>query len=271
MKRRDFLKTSLAASTLAGAAAWLAPRSASAADAAPAAGREFYELRLYHLRRGSKQKLFDDFMKNAAIPAMNRAGIGPVGVFNVMTGPDSPTAYVLQPFKSAADFATANDRVRADADYQKLGAEFINAPATDPAYVRVESSLMVAFPGMPRLEVPADIKGKSSRVFELRTYESHSKKANQKKIEMFDIGEIAIFRRAGLWPVFFGETLVGAKLPNLTYLLGYADMAARDKAWGAFGGDPEWRKLSSTPGYTDPEIVSNISNVMLRPAGYSQI
>lgn len=273
MKRRDFLKNSLAASTLAGAATWLAPRSAAAAEtaAAIAGPREFYELRLYHLRRGPKQKLFDDFFKNAALPAMNRAGIDPVGVFNVMTGPDSPTVYVLMPFKSAEDFATANDRVRADADYLKSGAKFINAPASEPAYIRVESSFMVAFSGMPKLEVPADIKGKSSRVFELRTYESHSKKANKKKIEMFNIGEIAIFRRAGLWPVFFGETLVGARLPNLTYMLGYENMAARDNAWGAFGSDPEWKKLSSTPGYTDPEIVSSISNVMLRPTGYSQI
>ena len=35
--------------------------------------------------------------------------------------------------------------------------------------------------------------------------------------------------------------------------------------------DAEWKKLSSTPGYTDPEIVTNISNVFLRPAPYSQI
>jgi len=40
---------------------------------------------------------------------------------------------------------------------------------------------------------------------ELRTYESHSKKANLKKIEMFNTGEIAIFRRAGLSPVFFAK------------------------------------------------------------------
>ena len=39
----------------------------------------------------------------------------------------------------------------------------------------------------------------------------------------------------------------------------------------AFSGDPEWKKLSTTPGYTDPEIVSNISNTYLRPAAYSQI
>src|SRR5205823_13591588 len=150
-------------------------------------------------------------------------------------------------------------------DYQKTGAEFINAPATDPSYVRVESSLMVAFAGMPELEAPAAAKGNQPRIFELRTYESHSKKANKKKIEMFNNGEIAIFRRTGLAPVFFGETLIGAKLPNLTYMLTFDNMAAHDKNWGAFASDPEWKKLSSTPGYTDPEIVTNISNVFLRP------
>jgi hypothetical protein len=130
---------------------------------------------------------------------------------------------------------------------------------------------MVAFEGVPKLEVPAATKDNTPRLFELRTYESHSKKANKKKIEMFNRGEIAIFRRAGLAPVFFGETLVGAKMPNLTYMLAYPDMAAHDKNWGAFISDPEWKKLSTTPGYTDPEIVSNISNVFLRPTAYSQI
>ena len=66
---------------------------------------------------------------------------------------------------------------------------------------------------------------------------------------MFNKGEIAIFRRAGLTPVFFGETLVGADMPNLTYMLVYEDMAAHDKQWSAFGADPEWKKLSTTPGY----------------------
>ena len=112
---------------------------------------------------------------------------------------------------------------------------------------------------------------KKPRLFELRTYESHSKHANKKKIEMFNTGEIAIFRRTGLTPVFFGETLIGSKLPNLIYMLVFENMADHDKSWGTFGPDPEWKKLSSTPGFTDPEIVSNISNIFLRPAAYSQI
>ena len=188
-----------------------------------------------------------------------------------MTGPDSPTFYVLIPYPSLETYVTASHALGQDAEYQKAGAEFINAPATDPAFVRMESSLMLAFEGMPKLEVPELAKAPKPRFFELRTYESHSKKANKKKIEMFNVGEIAIFRRAGLTPVFFGETLIGPKLPNLTYLLVYEDMAAKDKSWGAFGADPEWKKLRSTPGFTDAEIVSNISNTFLRPTAYSQI
>ncbi|HVG38767.1 MAG TPA: NIPSNAP family protein, partial [Pyrinomonadaceae bacterium] len=61
------------------------------------------------------------------------------------------------------------------------------------------------------------------------------------------------------------------QLPNLTYMLTFENMAAHDRNWGAFVSDPEWKKLSATPGYTDPEIVTNISNVFLRPTPYSQI
>lgn len=265
MKRRDFLQSTLAATGLAS----LKLRAADSAAAPPA--REYYELRRYHLRRGPNQKRFDDYVRDAAIPAMNRLGLGPIGVFHVMTGSDSPSAYALIPYASLEQFATTPARLAADAVYQKAGADFINTPATDPAYIRVESSLMVAFEGMPKLEVPAAAKNRQPRIFELRVYESHSKKANRKKIEMFNVGEIALFRRTGLTPVFFGETLVGARLPNLTYLLVFDNMAARDRNWSIFAGDPEWKQLSTTPGYTDPEIVSNISNCFLRPAPYSQI
>jgi hypothetical protein len=265
MKRREFL--SLAA---AGTAATLPALMSNAAETAPAA-REYYELRQYHLRFGPMQKRFDDFFRDAAIPAMNRAGIRAVGVFGVMFGSDAPTFHVLVPHRTADSLVTLADRLRADADYIKNGAEFLNASPTDPGYIRVESSLMVAFDGMPKLEVPAAVAAKKSRIFELRTYESHSKKANKKKIEMFNQGEIDIFRRTGLTPVFFGEALVGSRLPNLTYLLVFDDIAQHTKNWDQFRNDPEWKKLSTMPGYSNAEILSNISNQLLRPTAYSQI
>jgi len=72
-------------------------------------------------------------------------------------------------------------------------------------------------------------------------------------------------------PVFFGTTFVGRDMPNLTYMLAYDDLAARDKTWSAFGKDPGWQKLRATPGLSDPEIVSNISNAIVRPLAFSPI
>ncbi|HME00800.1 MAG TPA: NIPSNAP family protein [Terriglobia bacterium] len=269
MKRRGFLASSLAASALAGTTPSVDARGPDAAPAA--AGREYYELRRYLLRRGPQQKLIDDFYRDAAIPAMNRLGINPVGAFSVTIGPGSPSLYVLIPHASAESAATLPDRMAADPEYLRAGAVFINPPPTDPAYVRMESSLLVAFEGMPKLEVPPAKAENKPRIFELRTYESHSKKANRTKIGMFNGAEIAIFRRTGLHAVFFGETLIGAGMPSLTYMVTFADMEERTRNWAAFAADPEWKALSTRVGNTDGEIVSSITNVILSPAGYSQI
>jgi hypothetical protein len=268
MKRREFLTSSIAT---AGLGTILAGANAGAQEASSPVAREFYELRLYHLRRGPQTELFDRFFSEAKIPALNRAGVERVGVFNLTVGPDKPTIYVLLTHKLLESVAVTANRLAADEAYLKAGAEFLNAPPANPAYLRMESSLMAAFAGMPKLEVPALGAGNKSRIFELRTYESHSKKANKKKIEMFERSEIAIFRRNGLQPVFFGETLIGSRLPNLTYMLVFENQEAHDKNWAAFGSDPDWKKLSTTPGYTDPEIICNTNNVFLHPAPYSQI
>jgi NIPSNAP protein len=267
MNRRKLLASTLAASALARPEAL---SSLTAAQPEASSGREYYELRFYHLRRGTQPTWVDAFLENAAIPAWNRTGIGPVGVFRVTIGPQSPSVFVLLPAKSLETLVTAETRLAASGEAAKAGA-FWDAPASTPAYIRQESSLLIAFETFPKLEVPAGVAEKRPRIFELRTYESHSKKANLKKIEMFNRGEIAIFRRTGLRPVFFGESVVGSRLPNLTYMLVFDDVAAREKAWSAFIADPEWKKLSTAPEYTDTEIVSNITNSLLSPAPYSQI
>ena len=265
MKRRKFLVSSLAASAVAG----VLPVAAAPSPADN--GREYYDLRRYQLRRGPQQQLVDDFFRDAAIPALNRLGVRPVGVFDVGIGPGSPAVYVLTSHSSPESAVASHERLMADPDFAKAGAAFINAPPSAPAYVRFESTVLRAFAAMPRLELPPGAATNTPRIFELRTYESHSKVANRTKIEMFNRAEIAIFRRTGLRPVFFGETMTGTGMPSLTYMLVFADMEERTRSWSAFVNDPEWKKLAVTPGYTDPEIVSNITNVILSPTAYSQI
>jgi hypothetical protein len=135
----------------------------------------------------------------------------------------------------------------------------------------MESSLLHAFAGMPKLVAPTEAAGSRPRVFELRIYESHSRSANLKKIEMFNSGEIGIFQRAGFQPVFFGETLAGPQLPNLTYMVTYPAIDQRARFWAAFGADPEKQRLFAIPEYADKLIVSKIRSVFLKPLPGSQV
>ena len=121
---------------------------------------------------------------------------------------------------------------------------------------------------MPKLEKPDTSK---PRLLNLRVYESHNERAAAKKVEMFETGELAIFRRVGLTPVFFASAVSGAAMPNLTYLLVFPDEAGRKAAWDRFRADAEWVKLKAVPGYADKEIVSQITNLVLTPTAYSEI
>jgi hypothetical protein len=271
VNRRRFLTSapSIAASAVAIDASSRYLRAAQ--QTADTKSREYYELRRYHLQSGPQRKLADGFFRDALIPALNRMGISPVGVFTVDIGPESPSFYVLIPSTSVETLVTAEFRLERDAEYLKAGAAFLNAPAKEPAYVRMESSLMLAFEGMPKLTVPPATSEHRARVFELRTYESPSDQDHRRKVEMFNSGEFDVFQKAGFWQVFYGDTLIGPRMPNLTYMLGFEDLTERNKMWKAFLSAPEWKKLSSAPRYTFEEIVSSISNQILSPTSYSQI
>ncbi len=233
---------------------------------------DLYLWRQYTLRTGTQPRRLADFLQNAAIPALNRLGHKPIGVFEVVYGIPTPTVFMLTPFASADALTTVEARLDADQDFVRAAAPYFDAVATDPVYVRQEVSLLSAFPQVPHVEVTAATAAKGPRLFELRTYESHNERAHRAKVKMFaELGEIEIFRRAGLAPVFFSRTLAGPRMPSLVYMLVHENMAGRDKSWDNFRNDPAWRKLSATPGYTDGEVVSNITTVFLRPAAYSQI
>jgi hypothetical protein len=124
---------------------------------------------------------------------------------------------------------------------------------------------------MPAVALTDVAEKRPPRIFELRTYESQSFVTLARKVSMFNNGEMQIFERLGMRPVFFGETIVGPKQPNLMYMLSYDDLAAHDKLWHDFGTDAEWRKLSGRAELKDSEIVANISNVILRPLTFSGI
>ena len=275
MKRREFLKTSLTVSTLAGLSK--AGINATAAEM-PGGSREIYELRKYRLKEGASHELLDAYLEKAAIPAWNRLGFSPVGVFSQLPRKGAPagteaveplSVFVLIPYPSLEAFANAPTHLEADAEYQAAAAAYLQAPKAAPAYDRIDSWLMLAFSGMPKIEQPAYSKERKPRMFEMRTYESHSESKALKKIEMFNAGEIQAMRDVNLGPIFYGQGLVGGNLPHLTYLLSAESEEAHTQQFGVFRNHPVWKKLSGDPQYAD--TVSKITNRFLEPKPYSQI
>jgi len=264
MQRRHFLAASLASSALAIA------RPANA-QAAASRSREFYQLRRYSLYSGPQSALTDHYISDALIPALTRRGMGPIGAFHLDFGPETPQTFVLIPGPSVEALAMLDLELAKDSEFLKAADAFWNAPAAAPSFLRVEYSLLAAFDGWPKVTPPPAAATKAKRIYQLRTYESPSYRDHVRKVEMFNNGEFDIFKAAGFNLVFFGDTIVGSRMPSLTYMVSVPDAAAMDAHWDSFRNNPDWKKLSSDQKYAFEPIVSNITNLVLSPLPASQI
>lgn len=262
MERRRFIAASLAASA---AAAVTTP-----SEAQPPAGskREFYLWRRYNTQQGKQSALTENFFRDALLPALGRMGMGPVGAFRVEFGNDTPAFCALIPSTSVEALATLDFALARDAEFMKAADPFWNSTAASPAFLRYESSILAAFEGWPHV-TPPDTKAK--RIFQVRTYENPSNAAHVRKVEMFHAGEFDIFRDLGFHSVFYGDHIVGSRLPCLSYMLCFASKADMDAKWEAFRNSSGWKKLSTDPRFTADELVTNITNLILNPLSCSQI
>ena len=262
MKRRNFL---------AGLGPLAVAPMVSLADTQDikAEDQQYLEWIKYSLPTGANKGRVEKYYQDAAVTALNKIGINDVGVFNVMYGPNDPSLYVLIPHDSSDSLMNYQQKLLDNSDYIKASKEYHESTISEPAFVRIERGLMKAFKGMPKVESPLETIG-SKRILEVRIYESHNYLKGQKKIDMFnDAGEIQVFRDTGLTPVFFGETIFGQLMPNLTYMVAFKDMADRDASWDKFRYSDGWAAIKDLEEYKD--TVSNITDIILRPAKCSQI
>lgn len=234
--------------------------------------REYYEIRVYHVKDAAQEGIVDQYLQQAFIPALRKAGISKVGVFKPV-GNDTAAdrrVYVLVPYRSLDQFVQLPHQLEADKQHATSGAAYVDAVYNAAPYTRMESILLQAFTGQPQLQLPA-LKGpKAERVYELRSYESPTEKLYRNKVQMFNKGdEVGIFKRLNFNPVFYGEVLSGSRMPNLMYMTTFDNKAARDEHWKAFSSDPAWKQLLAMPEYQ--HNVSHSEIIFLYPAEYSDI
>jgi hypothetical protein len=264
--RRAFLSLILAA--LAGAA--VGPGNLSGAGAPSGPGREYYELRAYRLNaEAPDHALLDTYLAKALLPALNRHGIKAVGVFTEPEAKDGPAVWVLIPHATLESVARVA-ALTADPAVLAAAGEYLTTPTKNtPAFSRLDSWLLLAFAGMTQHEIPGLAREGKSRIYELRVYESYSEAKGRKKVDMFNAGEIELFRDVGFATVFFGEAIAGDDLPHLAYMLCSPDRATHDAGWKAFFAHPTWLKLKNDPQYAD--TVSKVVSRFFVPTTYSQM
>lgn len=244
--------------------------TASATYAAPPK-REYYELKVYHLDNQQQEERVDNYLKNAYLPALHRAGIGKVGVFKPVEAENTEgrKIYVYIPYQSAEQYMKLPQTLDQDRQYKSEGKDYLDAAHDNPPYSRIETILLLAFEGMPQFQQTSLTNPASERIYELRSYESATEKLHRNKVQMFNEGEIDIFKRLPFNPVFFGEVRAGCNMPNLMYMTAHANMAAREQNWQAFGEDEQWKKMAAMEEYQNN--VSHIDIILLHPAPYSEI
>ncbi len=233
---------------------------------------EYYQIKVYHLADGQQQQVVENFLQNAYLPAMHKAGIKKVGVFKPVDNDTSSDrrVYVFIPFRSESDLFRITKLVESDKTYQSAGKEYLDAPYTSIPYKRIETIVVEAFPDMPAFEAPGLKSPMENRVYELRSYESATEKLHDNKVQMFNQGgEIKIFKRLGFNAVFYGRVKAGSHMPNLMYMTTFDDKAAREDHWKSFSADTAWKKLSALPEYQ--HNVSHQDIIFLHPASYSDL
>ena len=242
------------------------------AAACAVSARDIIEIRQYQCSSIEKAQKLNTLFDSALIPALNRAGFEKVAVLaappELNDGKTNwqKSVFVIASTTSFENLARRDELLATDKVFMQDAAALFTAPMKDPLFDSLESSVLQAFVSCPRV---VQVNKNPERVLQLRYYNSYTLERNLKKIAMFeDGGEIQVFRSCGMAPVFFGTAVAGGRLPNLTYLLGFENAAAKEAAWNTFKNHPGWLKLKADPQYRD--TANKITNIVLVPSKASQ-
>ncbi|UOR07257.1 NIPSNAP family protein [Hymenobacter aerilatus] len=240
------------------------------AAATHAAGRELYQLQVYHLRDQQQQQQVEAFLRDAYLPALHRLGVPKVGVFEPV-GNDTTAdrrLLVLVPCQSLQQWQRLTTQLEKPTVYGAAGQQYWQAAHNQAPYTRLETILLESFADPLKLQTPPLTGSRPERIYELRSYESATQAQHLNKVQMFVQGdEVGIFKRLGFNAVFYGRVLAGGHMPNLMYMTTFDNKAARDAHWKQFGESADWKKLSALPEYQNN--VSHIDIQFLHPVAYS--
>ena len=233
---------------------------------------EFYQIKVYHFNKPEQEKIIEDYLQSAYLPALHRAGIKKVGFFKPLANDTAmdKIIYVFIPASNAGKLINLATLIENDSTHNAAGKQYLESVYTNPPYVRIETILLRAFRKALQMEMPKLSSPHMDHIYELRSYESATENLYINKVKMFNEGgEVTLFKRLGFNAVFYAEVISGARMPNLMYMTCFENKETRDKLWKSFSDDAEWKRLSSLPEYQ--HNVSKADIILMHATNYSDL
>ncbi len=241
--------------------------TSAAFGAAAPEKRRIFMLEHYYLKNGSQAGRMHEYCK-AAIPPLNKAHSGPKLFLEALIAPHMPQIAVILGFESLDELASVRDKAHADGELTKAFEAWENHP--EQPYEHFSTILLEATDYCPEVK-PDQTPRQTPRIFELRTYHAPTYRQLKALHERFAGPEIRIFHRSGVHPILYSSTWIGPNMPNLTYVIPFDGLAEREKAWAAFGADPEWVKVRAESIEKHGQISSYMQMSLYRATPYSPI
>jgi hypothetical protein len=243
----------------------LAP-GALAVGAEPAKPR-FYVLEQYYLENGSQPPRIHEFFSKALLPKLERIHKGPKLVLESLVAPHMPQVALMLGLESIDQVWSVSQALFSDKEFNQAFDQWESGEAP---FLSVSASLLEATDYSPALAAPEKPPA-TPRIFELRVYHSPTARQWKKLHERFRGPEIKIFHRVGVHPILYTSTVFGPDRPNLTYVIPFDNLAAREKAWNAFGADEEWLKVRKQSIEEGGQISARMNISLYRATPYSPI
>lgn len=231
---------------------------------------EYYQLTVFHFTSSTQEKILDNYLEKALLPALHKNKMENIGVFKPIANDTAADKmiYVYINAKTLDLLAGIPSLLAADADYKTAAKEYLDAAYNDAPFTRYETILMKAFRLALKMNLPDLKSAKAEHIYELRSYESATDALYWNKVKMFNEGdEIGLFKRLNFNAVFYSDVISGSRMPNLIYMTSFDSMQDRDAHWKAFGDSPEWKYLVALPEYQ--HNVSRAEIILMHATAYS--
>lgn len=197
-------------------------------------------LQHYYLQLGSQAARIADYLTKTYLPALAKIHSGPTLVLDAQLSPHLPLVTVVSGYQSVGEMWAVRTRLNADKPFEAATDAWQAGP--EPPFDSMTTELLEAAEFSPEF-APLDPQPKTPRIFEMRVYQTRTLKELRGLKERFAEAEVRILAKAGAQPILFGATAIGPDNPNLTWMIAFEDMAAREKFNAAFAADPDWIKL----------------------------